>query len=121
MKYVAAYTMCVLSGKDTPSAADVKKVVEAAGGEAEIDEAAITAMIADITAKVPTRHHHPSPRIRRPTPRHAAHHQQARPAPPAPTARLPRTADRSRTHKLHPPRAQGALGDMLATGKYGDY
>ena len=54
MKYVAAYTMCVLSGKETPSAADVKAVVAAAGGEAEIDDAAIDKMIADITAKVGT-------------------------------------------------------------------
>ena len=33
LKYVSSYLMTVLSGKDEPTAADLKKIIEAAGGE----------------------------------------------------------------------------------------
>jgi len=39
MKYSAAYTLCVLGGKEAPTAADLKKVIESCGGECD-DEAA---------------------------------------------------------------------------------
>ncbi len=37
MKYIAAYALLVVGGNDSPSAADVTKVVEAAGGEVDAD------------------------------------------------------------------------------------
>ena len=35
MKHIAAYALLVLSGKESPTAAEVKKVVTGAGGEAD--------------------------------------------------------------------------------------
>merc|ERR1711892_52300 len=33
MKFISAYAMCVLGGNDSPTVADIKKVVSAAGAE----------------------------------------------------------------------------------------
>jgi large subunit ribosomal protein LP2 len=43
MRYLAAFALAYLSGKDSPSAADVKKILEAAG--AEVDDAKISAIV----------------------------------------------------------------------------
>ena len=51
MKYAAAYTLLVLGGKEKPSAADLKKVIEAAGGEC--DDAAAEALCSELGAKGP--------------------------------------------------------------------
>jgi large subunit ribosomal protein LP2 len=46
MKYIAAYALCVLGGKATPTAADVEKVLKEAGIKSEADHVArvITAL-----------------------------------------------------------------------------
>ena len=49
MKEPAAYAMCVLGGKASPTAADVKAVIEAAGGTA--DEEQLTALCAAMEGK----------------------------------------------------------------------
>ena len=49
MKEVAAYMMLVLGGSATPSAEDVTKVIEAAGGEADADK--VTSLINDMEGK----------------------------------------------------------------------
>ena len=49
MKYIAAYTLLVLGGNATPSAEDVKKVIEAVGGEADAE--AIQKMVEEVSAK----------------------------------------------------------------------
>ena len=49
MKYSAAYTLCVLGGNDSPSAADLEKVITAAGGEC--DTAAAEKLCSELSAK----------------------------------------------------------------------
>ena len=49
MKYIAAFALCVVGGNATPSAADVTKVVEAAGGE--VDAEALGALMTDMEGK----------------------------------------------------------------------
>eukprot|EP01083_Nonionella_stella_P121126 363748_1 len=51
MKYSAAYTLLVLGGNATPSAADIKKVIEAAGGECDSDAA--EKLVSELSAKGP--------------------------------------------------------------------
>lgn len=47
MKYIAAYCLCVVGGKE-PSAANVKAVIEAAGGECDDDRlGALIAAVGD--------------------------------------------------------------------------
>ena len=50
MKYIAAYTLLVLGGKATPSAEDVKGVIESVGGEVDMD--AVQKMVDEVSAKV---------------------------------------------------------------------
>jgi len=38
MKYIAAYALCVLSGKAEPAAADIEKVLKEAGVNSEKDQ-----------------------------------------------------------------------------------
>lgn len=40
MRHIAAYALLVLGGNDSPSAADVEKVVKASGAEPDSDKAA---------------------------------------------------------------------------------
>ena len=40
MKHLAAYALCVLGGKDEPSAADVEKVLKEAGAKVDADQLA---------------------------------------------------------------------------------
>jgi large subunit ribosomal protein LP2 len=40
MKHIAAYALLVLGGKDSPSAADVEKVLKEAGAKADSDKVA---------------------------------------------------------------------------------
>jgi len=49
MKYSAAYTLCVLGGKEAPTAADLKKVIEACGGEC--DDEACEKLVSELGAK----------------------------------------------------------------------
>ena len=49
MRHIAAYALLVLSGKDSPSAADVEKVVKDAGVEA--DKEKIEALVAAMEGK----------------------------------------------------------------------
>jgi ribosomal protein L12E/L44/L45/RPP1/RPP2 len=51
MKYSAAYTLCVLGGKEAPSAKDLKKVIEASGGECDDEKA--EALCSELGAKGP--------------------------------------------------------------------
>lgn len=39
MKYIAAYALLVLGGKESPSAADIEKLLKEAGVKAESDKA----------------------------------------------------------------------------------
>jgi hypothetical protein len=50
MKYAAAYTLLVLGGNATPSAADLQKVIEAAGGECNSEAA--EKLVSELSAKV---------------------------------------------------------------------
>uniref|UniRef100_A0A7S0ZFH2 60S acidic ribosomal protein P2 n=1 Tax=Timspurckia oligopyrenoides TaxID=708627 RepID=A0A7S0ZFH2_9RHOD len=49
MKYVAAYMLVALSGKESPSSSDVEKVLSAAG--VEIDEAALKKVCDELSGK----------------------------------------------------------------------
>ncbi len=49
MKHIAAYALLVLSGKDEPSAADVKKVLKDAGAEADSDK--VDSLVAALKGK----------------------------------------------------------------------
>jgi len=49
MKYVAAYLLAQLAGKESPSAADVKAVL--AGAAAEVDDSKLSAFMAEIEGK----------------------------------------------------------------------
>ncbi len=49
MKEVAAYLLCVMGGNASPSAADVKKVLEAGG--AKVDDSALDTVIAQLGGK----------------------------------------------------------------------
>ena len=49
MKHIAAYALLVLGGKESPSAADVEKVVKDAGATADKDK--ITALVAALEGK----------------------------------------------------------------------
>ena len=49
MRHVAAYLLCVLGGKEAPSAADVEKVITACGGEADSDK--IAALLKELEGK----------------------------------------------------------------------
>ena len=50
MKYSAAYTLCVLGGNATPSAADLAKVITACGGECDAEAA--EKLVSELSAKV---------------------------------------------------------------------
>ncbi|CAD7959633.1 unnamed protein product [Amoebophrya sp. A120] len=50
LKYVSAYLLTVLSGKDEPTSADLKKIIEAAGGE--FDSALADKLISEMKGKV---------------------------------------------------------------------
>ena len=50
MKYSAAYTLCVLGGNATPSAADLEKVITACGGECDAEAA--EKLVSELSAKV---------------------------------------------------------------------
>lgn len=49
MRHIAAYALCVLGGKDSPSVADVEKVLKDAG--AEYDKAKIEALVTACNGK----------------------------------------------------------------------
>ena len=49
MRHIAAYALLVLGGKDSPSVADVEKVVKDAGATADKDQ--ITALVAAMEGK----------------------------------------------------------------------
>ena len=49
MKYLSAYLLAVLSGKEAPSAADVTKILEGSG--AEVDEAKVAKVVAELAGK----------------------------------------------------------------------
>jgi len=49
MKYVAAFLLAQLSGKESPSAADVKAVLAAAS--AEVDDAKLSSFMSEIEGK----------------------------------------------------------------------
>ncbi|CAE8628683.1 unnamed protein product [Polarella glacialis] len=49
MKYVAAYMMSVLAGNDSPSAADIKKVLGSV--ESEFDEAIAEKLVSELAGK----------------------------------------------------------------------
>mmetsp|Transcript_91624 Transcript_91624/g.165455 ORF Transcript_91624/g.165455 Transcript_91624/m.165455 type:complete len:115 (-) Transcript_91624:432-776(-) len=49
MKYVAAYLMAVLAGNDSPSAADLKKILGSV--EAEYDEAIAEKLVSELAGK----------------------------------------------------------------------
>jgi len=53
MKYAAAYTLLVLGGNATPSAADLAKVIEASGGECDTEAA--EKLVSELSAKVTQR------------------------------------------------------------------
>ncbi len=38
MRYVAAYLLCALGGNDSPSAADIEKILGSVGVDAEADQ-----------------------------------------------------------------------------------
>ncbi|KAJ1605021.1 60S acidic ribosomal protein LP2 [Cryptosporidium canis] len=50
MKYVAAYLLCVSSGKEQPTAGDIKKVFEAVG--IEFDESIVNVLISNMSGKL---------------------------------------------------------------------
>ncbi|KAF7456267.1 60S acidic ribosomal protein P2 [Cryptosporidium felis] len=50
MKYVAAYLLCVSSGKEHPTAGDIKKVLESVG--IEFDESIINVLISNMSGKL---------------------------------------------------------------------
>lgn len=50
MKYVAAYLLCVSSGKEQPTANDVKKVLESVG--IEFDQSIIDVLISNMSGKL---------------------------------------------------------------------
>jgi hypothetical protein len=79
MKYLAAYFLAVLGGNETPSAADVSKILEA--GEIEVDADEVARLLAAVEGKVrraPPPRAHPLPLLF-PQVRSAAH-PQARPS-----------------------------------------
>eukprot|EP01071_Lankesteria_metandrocarpae_P001382 Lankesteria_metandrocarpae@DN1508_c0_g1_i1.p1 len=49
MKYVAAYMMAVLAGKDQPSKKDVEGIISAVGGE--VDATVLTAFMTKVAGK----------------------------------------------------------------------
>eukprot|EP00929_Paragymnodinium_shiwhaense_P008443 TRINITY_DN1123_c0_g1_i2.p2 TRINITY_DN1123_c0_g1~~TRINITY_DN1123_c0_g1_i2.p2 ORF type:complete len:116 (+),score=63.73 TRINITY_DN1123_c0_g1_i2:79-426(+) len=49
LKYVSAYLMCVLAGKESPSAADIKKVL--ASVESEYDESIAEKLVSELSGK----------------------------------------------------------------------
>eukprot|EP00286_Rhodomonas_abbreviata_P016817 CAMPEP_0181318904 /NCGR_PEP_ID=MMETSP1101-20121128/17264_1 /TAXON_ID=46948 /ORGANISM="Rhodomonas abbreviata, Strain Caron Lab Isolate" /LENGTH=77 /DNA_ID=CAMNT_0023426423 /DNA_START=27 /DNA_END=257 /DNA_ORIENTATION=- len=49
MKHVAAYLLAVLGGKASPTAADVKKILDAAGSK--VDDAALEKVISELNGK----------------------------------------------------------------------
>eukprot|EP00933_Yihiella_yeosuensis_P006626 TRINITY_DN111357_c0_g1_i1.p1 TRINITY_DN111357_c0_g1~~TRINITY_DN111357_c0_g1_i1.p1 ORF type:complete len:111 (-),score=54.93 TRINITY_DN111357_c0_g1_i1:160-492(-) len=49
MKYCAAYLMAVLAGKDSPSAADIKKILESV--ESEYDEEVAKKLVSELDGK----------------------------------------------------------------------
>ena len=50
MKYVAAYLMCALGGKENPSAADIQKVLESV--ESDYDETIANKLVSEMEGKV---------------------------------------------------------------------
>lgn len=50
MKYVAAYLLCVSSGKEQPTAGDIKKVFESVG--IEFDESIVNVLISNMSGKL---------------------------------------------------------------------
>eukprot|EP00933_Yihiella_yeosuensis_P056902 TRINITY_DN5635_c0_g1_i1.p1 TRINITY_DN5635_c0_g1~~TRINITY_DN5635_c0_g1_i1.p1 ORF type:complete len:112 (+),score=59.55 TRINITY_DN5635_c0_g1_i1:95-430(+) len=49
MKYCAAYLMAVLAGKDSPSAADIKKILESV--ESEYDDEVAKKLVSELDGK----------------------------------------------------------------------
>merc|ERR1719357_1065918 len=49
MKYVAAYLMAALAGKESPSAADIKKILESV--ESEYDESIASKLVSELEGK----------------------------------------------------------------------
>ncbi len=49
MKHVAAYLLCVLGGKEAPTAADVKAILSSV--DAKVDDAALTKVISELSGK----------------------------------------------------------------------
>ncbi|XP_063044916.1 ribosomal protein, large P2, like [Engraulis encrasicolus] len=49
MRYVAAYLLAALSGKDSPNAADIKKILESVGIEA--DDARLDKVVSELDGK----------------------------------------------------------------------
>merc|ERR1719267_380992 len=49
MKYVAAYLMAALAGKESPSAADIKKILESV--ESEYDESIASKLVSQLEGK----------------------------------------------------------------------
>ena len=49
MRYVAAYLLCALGGKDSPSSADLEKILGSVGIEAEADK--LSKVIAELKGK----------------------------------------------------------------------
>ncbi len=50
MKYFAAYTLLVLGGNASPSADDIKKVIEATGGDCDAEVA--EKVVSELSSKV---------------------------------------------------------------------
>lgn len=50
MRYVAAYLLCVSSGKEQPTAGDIKKVFESVG--IEFDESIVNVLISNMSGKL---------------------------------------------------------------------
>ena len=49
MRHLAAFLLCVMGGNATPSASDITKVIESAGGT--VDEETLTAMMGELEGK----------------------------------------------------------------------
>merc|ERR1719420_2061513 len=49
MKYAAAYCMAVVAGKDSPTAKDVKKILDSI--EAEVDDAVLEKLVSELDGK----------------------------------------------------------------------
>ena len=59
MRYVAAYLLATLGGKDNPSKEDVQKILESIG--LDVDDEKLSKVDSDFMYILPTPHHHPTP------------------------------------------------------------